>query len=380
MIWGGDNMAGNVKVLTNDLINDGIYVKNVCDNIKDNYDNVNNVISDVCLTLNYYKEQLSLKFEVFQEHSNIFNDKINNCALDLEKIDNLIGSNVTNLLGNADNFEFGDNNYYELSTITLKTNDGINIDIGNLADLPDNERKTVLNKFYKELGTAVVNIENGNYTYPGTSDNDLVNSLVRQYYDSIVKIDASGNVIYESNDLTKNNFYNSVVKKYGEIANVQITPKDLHYASRNGNPLIRENIQEYNLQFAVQQTPTEIGQEYDFCRWGLVNGDEKTSDYSKQLYEETGSYQRVYSYYPDDSEHRHMFIDQFYLCDDGIYRDKDGYIICADKYNLGYNEDGTSHWVGQINSENAVIVDTPFGFGKVYDSCGQGNIDIYTHF
>ena len=51
MIWGGDNMAGNVKVLTNDLINDGIYVKNVCDNIKDNYDNVNNVIL-LCELLN----------------------------------------------------------------------------------------------------------------------------------------------------------------------------------------------------------------------------------------------------------------------------------------------------------------------------------------
>lgn len=371
-------MAENVKVLTNDLITGGTYVKNICDNIKDNYDNVNNVISDVCLSLNYYKEQLGLKFEVFQEHSNTFNDKINNCALDLEKIDNLIGSNVTNLLVNADNFEFGDNNYYELSTFTLKTNDGINIDIGNLANLPDNERKEVLNKFYKELGIAVVNIENGNYTYSATNDSDLVNSLVRQYYDSIVKIDASGNVIYESNDLTKNNFYNSVVKKYGEIANVQITPKDLHYASRNGNPLIRVDIDEYNLEFNGMNRPTKIGDEYDFSRMGIVRGDEKTSDYAQQCYAENGSYERTYSYYPDSS--RHINIDDWYLCDDGFYRDKDGYIVCADKYNLGYNEDGSPRRVEDITSENAIIVDTPFGPAKVYDYCDQGYIDIYTHF
>ena len=46
---------------------------------------------------------------------------------------------------------------------------------------------------------------------------------------------------------------------------------------------------------------------------------------------------------------------------------------------MGYNEDGTRRWVGQITSEDAIIVDTPFGPAKVYDWCEEGNIDIYVH-
>ena len=49
---------------------------------------------------------------------------------------------------------------------------------------------------------------------------------------------------------------------------------------------------------------------------------------------------------------------------DGIYRDKNGYIVVA----------SSDHSQG-------AVVSTPFGAGKVYDSgCPSGTIDIYTNF
>ena len=248
-----------------------------------------------------------------------------------------------------------------------------------MVNLSAGERTQIFNTLSSSLNNAVSSIESGNKTYKSNSGNALIDTLINEFIEQVSTTDSNGTTTYKVNDLVKNDFYNGVVKKYGELANVKITPDMLHYASRNGLPLIRENVSEYNLQLYGTDPPTEAGEEYNFYKMGIAYGDEKTSQYSSELYSSTGSYQRKYSYYPDSMTY-HYNSKSWYICDDGIYRDADGYIICADRYNMGRSEKGGTRDVIEINnSGDAIIVDTPFGAGKVYDYCGAGNIDIYVH-
>lgn len=371
-------MAANVKVTTDDLFSGSVYVNTAFSENEGYYNSVASLSADTGTSFNLFKSKLKLDFNNYEDHSDIMSDKLNLCWIDLEKVDYLIGNNVTTLLENANNFDFEDVaeevNEDSIELVDLSNASySYNVDIGNLASLSDSERYAVLKDLTSSLNIVNGNISNGRKLLIGISENSLVRSLIKQYVQRI----QSGGGSYSTNDLIKNNFYNDVVKIYGLQANVKITSNLLHYAGTHGYPLIRESVGDYNLQFAVGENPS-IGQEYNFYKWGTVMGDEKTSSYSQTQFASTGSYQRKYSYYPD-SQAYHYRTNEWYACDDGFYRDADGYIVCADKYNMGYNEDGTRRWVGQITSENAIIVDIPFGPAKVYDWCEEGNIDIYVH-
>lgn len=342
------------------------------------YNSAVSISSGNCTSLDSFKVALKGKFTIFSEHSTITDTKISECASELEEIDNLIGSNVTNLL--TDNMlDSEDTSLAVDDSLALGLDDitSFDVNIGNLAALSDSDRKATLNSLYNELGNVVTGIENGNICYRYSGNNQIVNSLANQFYQNI-KV----NLQNVGHDLIKNDFYNSVVKKYGQVANVKITPDMLHYASRNGCPLIRENVEEYNLTFNGTNKPVKIGDEYNFIKYGIVNGDEKSSYYSEQLYNETGSYQRTYSSYPDKyGQTYHYRTKEWYLCDDHFYRDADGYIVCADRYNMGFDADGNPITnVKQIENIDPTIVDTPFGKGRVYDYCTEGNIDLYSHY
>lgn len=378
----------NINVNTELLITGSNNVKKKNDDIKTYYTPIESLSINSCPSFDTFKSELKEKYDEYNTHCEIISAKLAEGSNKLEKIDNLIGTDVTSQLTNQNIFELGTNNISNVNTAntysisdeyTINNLSNISINTSSLVNLSDTERNQLLSTLSASLTTAVYNIENGNNVYESNTDNSLVNELVNKYIQSISTVDSNGAITYNANDLTKNDFYNQVVKEYGQAANVTITPDMLHYASRNGLPLIRENVTDYNLQLYGMNAPTGKGQEYNFYKMGIVRGDEKTSSYSSQLYNETGSYERTYSYYPD-SQAYHYNSENWYICDDGIYRDADGYIICADKYNMGYNDDGSYRNVHQIiDSNNAVIVDTPFGQGKVYDWCEQGNIDIYVH-
>ena len=344
------------------------------------YNNVTSLSINSCSSFESFKNALSDHFCTYSKHCDIAASRIKECANALIEIDTQIAgdSEATSEINEATNEDISE--FTSLSGLTAITSINIVVDIESLISLSDNERKQVFNDLSSSLTNAVSSIKNGNGSYESNSEYELVNKLVDNFMDNISTTNSDGIVTYKVNDLVKNDFYNEVVKEYGEAANIKITPDMLHYASRNKLPLIRENISEYNLTFNGSNQPTEVGQEYNFYSAGIVNGDEKTSPYSSELYNSTGSYERKYSWYPDADGSHHYNSSNWYICDDGFYRDADGYIICADRYNMGYNEDGSERNVHQIiDSNNAIIVDTPFGPGKVYDFCEQGNIDIYVH-
>lgn len=368
-----------VSVETDVLISGG---ENITKYKNDNelfYEHIASLSINSCPSFESFKSALSDQFSTYSKHCDIASSKIEECANALIEIDAQIVGDGAAI---SEMSETANEDISEFTSLTgLAAIAGINVvvDVKSLISLSDNERKQVFNNLSSSLTNAVSSIENGNGSYKSNSEYELVNKLVDNFMDNISTTNSDGTVTYKVNDLVKNDFYNEVVKEYGEAAGIKITPDMLHYASRNKLPLIRENINEYNLTFNGSNQPTEVGQEYNFYNAGTVDGDEKTSPYSNELYNSTGSYERKYSWYPDGMTY-HYNSSNWYICDDGFYRDADGYIVCADRYNMGYNEDGSERNVHQIiDSNNAIIVDTPFGPGKVYDFCEQGNIDIYVH-
>jgi hypothetical protein len=348
-----------VNVNTDELTTKGNNITNANVNVKEKYNDIISSSINNCESYDNFKSKIKSQYTTYTDHYEKISERIIECANALEDIESQIANSA---------FETASSENTETtSSITITTN------IDELVNLDENERTKLLEELSTSLTETVSNIEVGNYTYKSNSNYDLVNKLIDEFTQSISSSST------EVNDLIKNDFYNEVVKKYGELTNTKITPDMLHYASRNGLPLIRENISEYNLTFKGTNQPTEVGQEYDLYTMGILYGDEKTSYYSSQKYNSTGTYERKYSYYPD-SLARHYNTENWYACDDGIYRDADGYIVCADRYNMGYNADGSERIVKQIiDSNEPTIVDTPFGKGKVYDFCRAGNIDIYVH-
>lgn len=354
-----------VIVDTSLLISGGDSIKTYKDSNETYYNGVKSLSINSCPSFENFKSALNTKFNTYSTHCDIASSKIKECATELESVDGQIAGNSTNTADDTDISEFA------------TTNIDVIVDIKSLVNLNDNERKQVFKELSSSLTDAVSNIESGNKSYKSNSNYELVNKLVDNFMDNISTTNSDGIVTYKVNDLVKNDFYNEVVKEYGETANIKITPDMLHYASRNGMPLIRSN---NNLTITESHNTTNIGEEYNFYKMGTAYMDETSSPYSSELYESTGSYERKYSYYPDGMTGTHFNSKNWYICDDGFYRDADGYIICADRYNMGYNEDGSPRYVKDIiESGDAIIVDTPFGPGKVYDFCEEGNIDIYVH-
>ncbi len=366
-----------VSVETELLTSGGEKIAEYKNDNEHHYNNVTSQSINSCPSFESFKSALSDQFSTYSKHCDIAASRIEECANALIEIDAQIAgdSEATSEISETTNEDISE--FTSLSGLTAITSINLVVDIESLISLSDNERKQVFNDLSSSLTNAVSSIENGNGSYENNSEYELVNKLVDNFMDNISTTNSDGIVTYKVNDLVKNDFYNEVVKEYGEAANIKITPDMLHYASRNGMPLIRSN---NNLTITESHNTTNIGEEYNFYKMGTAYMDETSSPYSSELYESTGSYERKYSWYPDAEGSHHYNSSNWYICDDGFYRDADGYIVCADRYNMGYNEDGSernSHQI--IDSNNAIIVDTPFGPGKVYDFCREGNIDIYVH-
>lgn len=372
----------NVKVSTDDLFSGSEYANTAFSENEGYYGSVSSLSADTCTSFNSFKSKLKLDFNNYEDHSGIMSDKLNLCAIDLEKIDYMIGNNVTSPLESADNLDFNsklDSSISESANVLTTNTEDFNNCISQLAYLSNDVRTSILDSFYSELKNAVISIENGDVSYTCSSDNDVVDTLVNQFVQTVYSNENIGN------DLLINDFYNNVVQSYCDVLDVKATPDMLHYAGRNGYPLIREDIDTYNLEFKGDNKPTKVGDEYNLYRYGMVIGTETKNNYNNTSYKKSNgeivnlTSRRTYSWYCD-YQGTPIYKNNVYNCDDGIYRDADGYVVCADKYNMGYNEDGSRRVVGQITSENAVIVDTPYGLGKVYDYCEAGNIDVYTSY
>lgn len=359
-----------VNVDTQLLISGGNSIIKYHDDNKSYYNNVNSLSINNCSAFDNFKSKLSTQFSTYTTHCEKASSRLIECANELENVDNQIASTASALSADTSSDIETSSTSNDIASITIGT------DIKELVNLSASERTQIFDTLSSSLNNAVSSIESRNKTYKSNSGNALIDTLINEFIEQVSTTDSNGTTTYKVNDLVKNDFYNGVVKKYGELANVKITPDMLHYASRNGMPLIRSS---NNLTITESHNTTNIGEEYNFYKMGTAYMDEKTSQYSTKLYNSKGTYQRKYTYYPDSMAY-HYNSKSWYICDDGIYRDADGYIICADRHNMGYNENGTVRNVIEINnSGNAIIVDTPFGPGKVYDFCGAGNIDIYVH-
>lgn len=359
-----------VNVDTQLLISGGNSIIKYHDDNKSYYNNVNSLSINNCSAFDNFKSKLSTQFSTYTTHCEKASSRLIECANELENVDNQIASTASALSADTSSDIETSSTSNDIASITIGT------DIKELVNLSASERTQIFDTLSSSLNNAVSSIESGNKTYESNSGNALIDTLINEFIEQVSTTDSNGTTTYKVNDLVKNDFYNGIVKKYGELANVKITPNMLHYASRNGMLLIRSN---NNLTITESHNTTNIGEEYNFYKMGTAYMDETSSPYSSELYESTGSYERKYTYYPDSKAY-HYNSKSWYICDDGIYRDADGYIICADRHNMGYNENGTVRNVIEINnSGNAIIVDTPFGPGKVYDFCGAGNIDIYVH-
>lgn len=316
-------------------------------NSDENYNILLNLLSDNCFER--IKSSLNISYDSYINKCDELATKLCKCAYDLEDINNQIANDVEGLYSNNMDSE-------EI--------------ISSLTNMSDADRKQILSMLSSSLTNVVRNIEEGKDIQENSSDNSYVNGLVNKFIEQVSTTDADGNITYKVNDLIKNEFYNDIIKQYGELADVTITPDMLHYAGRSGQPIIRENDE---LTVTESHNTCNIGDEYNFYKMGTAYMNETSSPYSSELYNNTGSYERKYSFYPD-SMACHYNSRNWYICDDGFYRDDDGYIICADRYNMSHN-DGPDI----ISNNDAYIVDTPFGLGKVYDFCEEGNIDIYVH-
>lgn len=251
------------------------------------YNNVTSLSINSCSSFESFKNALSDQFSTYSKHCDIAASRIEECANALIEIDAQIAgdSEATSKISETTNEDISE--FTSLSGLTAISSINVVVDIESLISLSDNERKQVFNDLSSSLTNAVSSIENGNGSYESNSEYELVNKLVDNFMDNISTTNSDGTVTHKVNDLVKNDFYNEVVKEYGEAANIKITPDMLHYASRNKLPLIRENISEYNLTFNGSNQPTEVGQEYNFYSAGIVDGDEKTSPYSSELYNTT---------------------------------------------------------------------------------------------
>lgn len=378
----------NVSFETDMLQLGSKHILDYSDDLQNSCNNINSLTFDECKSLISFKDALNNKFTSFSEHSLLESSKLKECLDNLDNIEDLIGNNFGSESLELSEFEFSTTDLLnnEMSGIILNNlvYSSLDANMINLSLLSLGDASELFNTLPNTLLTVALNIEGGKNFYSDVNNDYNVKTVVNNYIQKITYKDNSGNINYDTSDLTRNDYYNSLLKEYGKINNIEITPNMLKYAGRDGYPLLRESIQDYDLKFkyvAGTETPTEKGEQYNFYNGGIVIGKDKKNTYSDDVCNffesEYGSRDRRYSFYPNTPETRHMNVDQWYLCDDKMYRDKDGYIVCADQFNMGYNEDGSKRWVGQITSDNAIVVDTPFGLGKVYDSCAEGNIDIY---
>ena len=210
-----------------------------------------------CGSFESFKSVLSSKFDTFSEHSNIISNKLYDCGNNLEEIDKVIGSSVTESLASADSFEF----IVTSSVLSDINSDVDNTDVNDLDVLQkDSEASSSVNDV-----TASANLKpknNSGIAHRGHSSssgigqnsaNDFINAGKSGFWgcETDVRFDNAGNLICSHNALkngeTATSFeeYLDICKEYGMTAII-----DLKYARGVGpadpdlSPQVIKTIQE----------------------------------------------------------------------------------------------------------------------------------------
>lgn len=146
-----------------------------------------------------------------------------------------------------------------------------------------------------------------------------------------------------------------------------VLPSQVKYASENGNPILYDGFPQLDKHTvtghngkAYNKAAYGAGDEINFARMGFFGPEEFNGDY--------------FTWYGPvcNQSAIHNTQQRFYTCDDGFYRDGDGYIVCAcDKFN---NYVGGRRVDNGGLSEADRIVPTPFGLARMYDNCGLPSI------
>ena len=94
----------------------GKYAQDKYDSSEGDYIAVSGIDTGNVQSLASFKSALSDKNKIFEEHTNILNSTITECAANLETIDTEIGNNVTTLLSSVDNLDFS-NGLLEITSL-----------------------------------------------------------------------------------------------------------------------------------------------------------------------------------------------------------------------------------------------------------------------
>lgn len=113
-----------VNVDTDVLKAGGKYAQDKYDSSEGDYVVVSGIDTGGVQSLESFKSALSKKNKTFEEHTNILNSTITECAANLETIDTEIGNNVTTLLSSVDNLDFS-NGLLEITSDELMLSDVI---------------------------------------------------------------------------------------------------------------------------------------------------------------------------------------------------------------------------------------------------------------
>lgn len=113
-----------VNVNTDVLKSGGRYAQDKYDSSEGDYVEVSGIDTGNVQSLASFKSALSKKNKTFEEHTNILNSTITECAANLETIDTEIGNNVTTHLSSVDNLDFS-NGLVEITSNELMLSDVI---------------------------------------------------------------------------------------------------------------------------------------------------------------------------------------------------------------------------------------------------------------
>ena len=209
-----------------------------------------------CGSFESFKSALSSKFGTFSEHSNIISNKLYDCGNNLEEIDKVIGSSVTESLASADSFEF----IVTSSVLSDINSDVDNTDVNDLDVLQkDSEASSSVNDVTASANIKPKNnsdISHRGYRTGGAKDNTIqafINAGESGFWgcETDVRFDIDGNLICSHNALkdgqTAPTFeeYLDICKEYGMTAII-----DLKYARGVGpadpdlSPQVIKTIQE----------------------------------------------------------------------------------------------------------------------------------------
>lgn len=167
-----------------------------------------------------------------------------------------------------------------------------------------------------------------------------------------------------------------------------INPDVIHYAGPNGYPILIDGIKDMGDEYWVHATERGVkfykkadnfaavggGREYNIQGWPIA------FDELEINYNYNGKEGDVYwTWYGPKSQGNILGQEvgaiqcttEFYPCDDGFYRDKDGYIVLASNPYVNQYDKVTGEIDfsknGGLDYEQTFIL-TPFGLGKMYDN------------